>query len=343
MLICPSGHENSAGQRFCGECGAPLTPASAGSPSSLPPPAGSFAPGPPPSPASDVVSASATSARSDPAPKRRRKRWLLALPLVVVVGAGVVVAVLATRKSDQEQYLASIADLPDPSPFGSDDDALKHAKDLCNDLDKGAEKKGTEADRLGVKYFCKEQLDGFRVLSADELRDENYLSALQEEGLSGDFAADRQALSNAEKVCKDLDDGAKAQGSEADKLGVDFYCDEYSDAFKILQTKRVTGTFEILDSDSHDNTIGGACEGDGGYGDLNSATAVIVRNSEGDEVARTALGSGSPTGLTICEFTFTFELKEGEETYILSIGDRGEFSYSWNEITLPGAVALTIG
>jgi hypothetical protein len=37
------------------------------------------------------------------------------------------------------------------------------------------------------------------------------------------------------------------------------------------------------------------------------------------------------------------ELTEGESVYIVEVGDRGEISYSWEEITEPSAIELSLG
>lgn len=158
-----------------------------------------------------------------------------------------------------------------------------------------------------------------------------------------EFSADRAALANASRICADLDGGAKPQGSEGDKIGVQYYCSEYLKVFRVLRTMFVSGTFTIFDSDSAGSGENSFCEGDGGYGDLNSSTAVVVTNNSGEVLARTELGNGVGDGFYLCEFSFKMELTEGEDAYIVAIGDRGEFSYSWAEISAPGAIALSIG
>lgn len=174
-------------------------------------------------------------------------------------------------------------------------------------------------------------------------QEEQYLQDIQDAGLMGEFAADRAAIANATRICNELDGGAKPQGSEADRIGVEHYCVDYADAFKVLETERIEGTFTILDSDSAGFRDGGSCQGDGGYGDLNASTTVVVKNNSGDILARTELGSGTGDGVISCTFTFEFDLTEGEDQYVLLVGDRGEISYSWDEISRRGAVALTIG
>ncbi len=111
----------------------------------------------------------------------------------------------------------------------------------------------------------------------------------------------------------------------------------------------VEGTFTIQKgSYSSPNFSGGAfgCEGDGGYGDLNSSTQVVVKDDNGDEVARTELGTGKDTSDELfggCEFNFEFDVSKGPEYFVVSVGRRGESKYTYDELAEPEAIQLTIG
>lgn len=88
------------------------------------------------------------------------------------------------------------------------------------------------------------------------------------------------------------------------------------------------------------------CEGDSGYGDLNSLTQVVVKDDHGEEVARTQLGTGHDTGDTVfggCKFDFTFDVAKGPKYFVVSVGRRGESTYTYEELSEPGAVELSIG
>ncbi len=187
-------------------------------------------------------------------------------------------------------------------------------------------------------------LGAFLLGGGEKSRDETYLAALSKADLLSEFAADRAAIANATAVCTRLDAGDKPQGSTVDNIGVETYCADYLDCFKVLSERTVNGTFSILDSDSAGYDDGDSCEGEGGYGDLNASTQVVVKNNEDKLLARTALGTGTTylNGLG-CKFRFIVDLTEGEDEYLLKVGDRGLIGYTWDEITEPGRVALVIG
>lgn len=83
------------------------------------------------------------------------------------------------------------------------------------------------------------------------------------------------------------------------------------------------------------------CQGAGGYDDLNSSTSVVIKNHKGEEVDRTSLGKGffMKDG---CAFFFMFEVTEGPRYFVLSVGNRGEMQYTYNELATPWRVSLYI-
>jgi hypothetical protein len=170
----------------------------------------------------------------------------------------------------------------------------------------------------------------------------DYVAALNDAGLN-EWATDRAALNAGYQVCEELDGGAPAEGSERDALTVEFLCPDYLAAFNVLEDADVAGTFTVRSSDFSGTATGSTCRPSGGYGDINSSTQVVVTNGEGEQLARTSLGSGRATGLRGCEFSFTVTLTEGEDNYVVEVGRRGQISYSWSEITSPGRLALVLG
>lgn len=178
-----------------------------------------------------------------------------------------------------------------------------------------------------------------------ESAEDEYLAAIADAGLD-DWSTDRAAVNAGYLVCESLDNGGPERGSERDRLAVEHLCDDYLAGFRVLEDQVVRGSFTVLDFDDFTlATEGTPCFPDGGYGDINASTQAVVRNSEGVELARTSLGSGAIGGSILmgCRFEFDLSLTEGESIYILSVGDRGEISYTWAEITEPGAVALSLG
>ena len=55
----------------------------------------------------------------------------------------------------------------------------------------------------------------------------------------------------------------------------------------------------------------------------------------------TALGQGHGDSAT-CTFTFGFPITEGQDRYVVSVGHRGEFSYSFAQLQNNG-VAIQLG
>lgn len=105
--------------------------------------------------------------------------------------------------------------------------------------------------------------------------------------------------------------------------------------------------------------VGADCDGTGCtcelswvYSDLNSSTPVIITGKSGKEVARTTLGKGrvfqianGVWGRAVsqvgeldrrlgrkCEWFTSATIPDNEDYYILKIGERGEFKYSYKEL-----------
>jgi hypothetical protein len=184
---------------------------------------------------------------------------------------------------------------------------------------------------------------GWLVIAGGDNSEEEYLAALDSADLNS-WSTDRAAINAGYAVCEQLDGGGPTRGSEGDFIAVQHLCPDYEGAFRVLEQAEVDGTFTVFDSDEWAFADDGdACFPTGGYGDINASTQVVVRNSSGDELARTSLGPGEIGLLNGCEFSFTLSLTEGESIYITEVGDRGEVSYTWDEISQPGAIALTLG
>jgi Protein of unknown function (DUF732) len=166
--------------------------------------------------------------------------------------------------------------------------------------------------------------------------EESYLSSLRDGGLTGQFNSDENALAHGRQVCKQLDDGGPQQGLPADKLAVDAFCPRFNGGFHILETATAAGTFTLTDTSSNEYTKsitsdGKACAGADGYSDVDSQTQIIVRNGKGEILAVTSLGTGKGNEAR-CTFSFGFPITEGQDRYVVSVGHRGEFSYSFGQL-----------
>lgn len=172
--------------------------------------------------------------------------------------------------------------------------------------------------------------------------EQRYLSALDDAGLSNIFNSDVNAVAHGRQVCRQLQDGGAQQGLPADKLAVDAFCPDFVDGFRILESATIPGVFVLIDSGQHAITSDGtSCEGTGGYSDIGRTTAVTVKNGKGEILTSTALGQGKGAGGN-CTFSFSFTLTEGQDRYVVSVGHRGEFIYTFEQIRAKG-VQIKLG
>jgi Protein of unknown function (DUF732) len=175
-----------------------------------------------------------------------------------------------------------------------------------------------------------------------ESPDVNYLATLHDAGLAGQFNSDANAVAHGRQVCRQLDDGGPQQGLAADKIAVDAFCPKFSEGFRILETATVSGTFVLTDtkSNAYISSIasdGTACEGTDGYSDIGRDTQVTVKNGKGEILATTSLGQGRGDQTT-CTFSFSFPVTEGQDPYVVSVGHRGDFSYTFTQLQRQGIV-----
>jgi hypothetical protein len=164
--------------------------------------------------------------------------------------------------------------------------------------------------------------------------------------LADQFNSDVNAVAHGRQVCRALDDGGPQQGLPADKFAVDAFCPRFSEGFHVLETATVSGAFVLTDSASNEytrsiETDGSSCVGADGYSDVGPQTQVIVKNGKGEILSTTTLGPGNGDRST-CTFPFTFPVTEGQERYVVSVGHRGDFSYSFSQLLHHG-VRIRLG
>ncbi len=164
-----------------------------------------------------------------------------------------------------------------------------------------------------------------------------YLAALKDAGLSEEFNSDANAVAHGRQVCRRLEDGEPQQGLLPDKIAVDTFCPHFSEGFRVLEKSTVNGRFVLFDHAGLEGITsdGPACQGANGYADVNSGTPVMLKNGKGEILANTTLGPGKGD-TTECTFSFSLPITEGEDQYVLSIGRRGEFSYSFEQLVAKG-------
>lgn len=168
-----------------------------------------------------------------------------------------------------------------------------------------------------------------------------YIEALDQADARSEFPTDRAAVLHAESVCEAFDASGDPKGGVAESAAVEFYCPQWEKGFRVLETVTVTGTFDVSDVDEYYSARdGAACEGEGGYGDINANTQVILTDGAGDVITRTELGPGEIQDYS-CHYEYSFEVTEGEDLYVVAVGDRGESSYSFDD--LKAGLALSLG
>lgn len=286
---------------------------------------------------------------TDPWDRLRRHRWRLVVAVVVVLAAmaGGTAWWLGRGPSRKEQYLEALSAAGLRAQFPVDDLAVANARRVCSAIDDGGKTEGYAVDRVGVEYYCPDYLKAFKVVPTPAELEKDYLGKLRQAGLMGQFASDATAVAAAKRTCDDLDGGSKAQGLPQDRIAVEVYCDKYLAGFRTLRVSTVKGTFTLYDlSPSYyfpsitQGVLG--CEGSGGYGDIGPGTQVVLKDNTGAELVRTELGPGvGGASVGTCRFEFSFSVTEGADSYILSVGRRGETAYTF--ATLIEGPTITLG
>ncbi|MGV0743418.1 hypothetical protein [Mycolicibacterium sp. XJ870] len=77
------------------------------------------------------------------------------------------------------------------------------------------------------------------------------------------------------------------------------------------------------------------------YSDVGHTTAVTVKDGKGEILTTTSLGRGK-AGTAHCTFSFSFPITEGQDRYVVSVGRRGEFVYTFEQLQARG-VQIHVG
>ncbi|MGE2731775.1 DUF732 domain-containing protein [Mycolicibacterium vaccae] len=175
--------------------------------------------------------------------------------------------------------------------------------------------------------------------------DDEYLTALRVEGYSGEFNSDANAVAHGKQVCRKLDEGNPQQGMPADAVAVQYFCPQFAEGFHVLETTTITGSFTLKDDETsaYSSAIdvdGSSCTGAGGYSDVSAGTPVTVKNGKGEILTTSYLEPGRG-GRYLCTFGIAFEVTEGQDRYVVSVGRRGELSFTFEELKARG-VALVL-
>ncbi len=106
---------------------------------------------------------------------------------------------------------------------------------------------------------------------------------------------------------------------------------------------KITGTFKLIDSDVNYNQF--TCYGLGGYADIREGADVIVKDGSGKIIAKSKLvddkAGSSARG---CAYTFEVADVPSADFYAVSVGRRGELTYSKSEMAAQGwKVSFSLG
>ena len=108
----------------------------------------------------------------------------------------------------------------------------------------------------------------------------------------------------------------------------------------VQATYRVSGTFELI-YEYPDLREGDDCHGRGGYRDLQAGFQVRLLGDGGEILDVASFGQGVIRD-GACFWEFALSVKDGHNFYTVETR-RGEFTYSFQEITTRGALAYSIG
>ena len=296
----------------------------------------------------NAAAAAVTAGAEDgetPKPKSKKKLFvILAVVLVLLLIAGGLGWWLVTPSKD-DNYWESLNEQGLDGEYINQDIAVAQGKAFCDQVEAGTTTEAFWYQKTAVDFYCPEYSEAIKVVPTEQEQDEAYLKDLRTAELGGEFASDAAAISSGRAVCTRLDEGGESQGPPVELIAVTNYCPEYAGGFRELSTFEVVGTFTVYDDDFAAILYCDAGIMQGGYSDINQGTAVTWENQNGDRLFSTSLGDDTDFDTTLdgCEFTFTSELPEGEERYVLSIGRRGTSEYTEAELKVPGAVALSLG
>ena len=277
-----------------------------------------------------------------PAAKKKSKRGLIIGigALVVALIGGGLFWLIAVPSTD-DNYWESLLEQGLEDEYLNKEIAVAQGKGFCDQVTNGQTTEAVWFQKTAVDFYCPEFSDAIKLIPTEEEKEANYLADLRAAELGGEFASDAAAVSSGRAVCTRLNEGGENQGPPAELIAVENFCPEYAGGFRELTTFKVTGTFVLYDDDYL--CIGGGLTFSRGYDDIGANTDVTWDNQNGERLATTTLGENSTPTAGGCKWTFTAELPEGEERYLLTIGRRGTQEFTEAELKVPDAVAISLG
>lgn len=296
-------------------------------------------------PGASATESESGTAVSDDAPiaetKKSKRGLIIGIgALVVALIGGGLVWLIAVPSTD-DNYWESLLEQGLEGEYLNKEIAVAQGKGFCDQVTNGQTTEAVWYQKTAVDFYCPEFSEAIELVPTEEEKESNYLGDLRAAELGGEFASDAAAVSSGRAVCTRLNEGGENQGPPAELIAVENFCPEYAGGFRELTTFKVTGTFVLYDDDYL--CIGGGLTFSRGYDDIGANTDVKWDNQDGERLATTTLGENSTPTSGGCKWTFTAELPEGEERYLLTIGRRGTQEFTEAELKVPDAVSISLG
>jgi len=97
-----------------------------------------------------------------------------------------------------------------------------------------------------------------------------------------------------------------------------------------------------VDLTSNDGRVGSECEGAGPYSDVRAGMQAVV-TANGKTLAVASFGPGVVSGLARCTFRFALDVPTGYDFYTVTLGRRGQTTYSRSQFEAPGTLQYQLG
>ena len=93
--------------------------------------------------------------------------------------------------------------------------------------------------------------------------------------------------------------------------------------------RSIEGTFTLFDENGWTTDT---CRGDGGYVDIVRGLRVTLTDQDGSVIGTASLPSGQTVDRNHCQFSYELADVPDAEFYTVTIGNRGELTYSFAEM-----------
>lgn len=95
-------------------------------------------------------------------------------------------------------------------------------------------------------------------------------------------------------------------------------------------TRDIEGVFTLQQEEGWRGSD--TCRGGGGYADIERGLQATLTDQDGTVIATTSFPTGQTVDRTHCQFTYEFHDVPDAEFYTVTVGRRGELTYSFAEM-----------